>query len=120
MCPAPQSDLFPDIESSSSEAMPEEHPQARSSEQAALDRPRPTSKPSRKAPKRTPNRPYIQSPWMNVREVAAFFSVSVPTIWRWAKDNPEFPKGHELSRGTTRWYREDLERYSVMLRGETE
>lgn len=120
MCPAQQTDLFPTIESSSSEAMPEEQPQVCSSEQAVPDRPRPASKPSRKAPKRRPNKPDFQSPWMSVQEVAAYFSVSVPTVWRWVKENPGFPKSVAFSRGTTRWFRKDLEQFTAMLRGEAE
>jgi predicted DNA-binding transcriptional regulator AlpA len=46
--------------------------------------------------------------YLSVLQVARRFSVSVPTIWRWAKTRPEFPKPVLLSPGTTRWRVSDL------------
>ncbi|WP_336801101.1 helix-turn-helix transcriptional regulator [Kaistia sp. MMO-174] len=46
--------------------------------------------------------------YLSVAQVARRFSVSVPTIWRWAKTRPEFPKPVVLSPGTTRWRLADL------------
>lgn len=53
---------------------------------------------------------------LTVQDVARHFSVSVPTIWRWRTENPDFPKGLKLSPGTTRWFREDIERFDACLR----
>lgn len=46
--------------------------------------------------------------YLTVRDVAQRFAVSVQTVWRWAKERPEFPKPVELSLGTTRWRMSDL------------
>lgn len=46
--------------------------------------------------------------YLTVRDVAQRFAVSVQTVWRWAKERPEFPKPVELSPGTTRWRMSDL------------
>ena len=39
---------------------------------------------------------------ITVKEVARMYGVSVPTIWRWSKIDPNFPKAHKIV-GTTRW-----------------
>ena len=39
---------------------------------------------------------------ITVKEVARMYGVSVPTIWRWLKVDPHFPKAHKIV-GTTRW-----------------
>ncbi|GAA0779968.1 hypothetical protein GCM10009077_24230 [Roseibium denhamense] len=71
------------------------------------------------AQRRSPKKANVPSPWMTVYEVAVFFAVSVPTIWRWNRNNPEFPKGYVLSPGTTRWHRAEIEQYCLKLRGVT-
>ncbi len=119
MCAAPQTELFPAIEPSSSEVPSETKPEAPCPARPASARLKPKPDQSDTAPRRTPKRTDYRSAWMTVREVAAFFAVSVPTIWRWNRNNPAFPKGHELSPGTTRWYREEIERHCLKLRGVT-
>ena len=119
MCPTQQTDLFPDPKSVRSEAMPQEAASTRSSEPTKSDQAKPASKKTPKARARKRTIPSGESVWMTVHEVAQYFSVSVPTIWRWAKDNPAFPEGYLISPGTRRWLRKDLERFSANLRGET-
>lgn len=46
---------------------------------------------------------------LTVHQVAERLTVSVPTVWRFAKTNPDFPKAVKLSPGTTRWRTEDVE-----------
>lgn len=53
---------------------------------------------------------------LNVEDVAAWYSVSVPTIWRLRRTNPDFPQGHLLTTGSRRWFRSDLEAYDRTLR----
>jgi predicted DNA-binding transcriptional regulator AlpA len=53
--------------------------------------------------------------FLSVADVARRFSVSVPTIWRWAKTRPEFPKPVPLSPGTTRWRVSDLVAFEQSL-----
>lgn len=46
--------------------------------------------------------------YLSVKEVAHRYSVSVPTIWRWAKEDEAFPKQHVIRPGTSRWRIKDL------------
>lgn len=46
--------------------------------------------------------------YLSVKEVAHRYSVSVPTIWRWSKDDNTFPKPRIIRKGTTRWRLSDL------------
>lgn len=49
--------------------------------------------------------------FLSDREVAQRYSVSRPTIWRWAKDVDDFPRPVKIAKGTTRWRVNDLEEY---------
>jgi len=40
---------------------------------------------------------------MTVRQVADRLAVSVPTVWRWARERPDFPKPRRLGPAATRW-----------------
>lgn len=53
---------------------------------------------------------------LKVQEVAAWYGVSVATIWRYNNDLPGFPRGHKLSPGTTRWFRSELEAFDEKFR----
>ena len=119
MCAARQTDLFPAIDPSIPEAPSEQTPRAFRPAQPASARLKTKSKQSDTTQRRNPKKADALSPWMAVGDVAVFFAVSKPTIWRWNKNNPEFPKSHELSPGTTRWYREEIEEYCLKLRGVT-
>lgn len=46
--------------------------------------------------------------YLSVKEVAHRYSSSVPTIWRWAKEDEAFPKPHIIRPGTSRWRISDL------------
>lgn len=56
--------------------------------------------------------------YLTVRDVARRFAVSVQTVWRWAKERPQFPKPVELSPGTTRWRMSDLIGFERGLSGD--
>ena len=45
------------------------------------------------------------------KQLAARFGVSRPTIWRWAKIDPDFPKPVTLSPGCTRWRVAEIEAF---------
>ncbi|ASP35773.1 hypothetical protein CHH27_23105 [Labrenzia sp. VG12] len=119
MCAARQTDLFPATDPSIPEAPSEQTPRASRPERLAPARLKTKSKQSGATQRRGSKKAEVLSPWMTVGDVAAFFAVSEPTIWRWNRNNPEFPKGHELSPGTTRWCREEIEEYCQKLRGVT-
>lgn len=48
---------------------------------------------------------------LNVREVAAYLRVSVPTVWRWLRERDAFPRPYRHGSGTTRWDRADIDRF---------
>lgn len=45
--------------------------------------------------------------YLSVNQLAAIFSVSKVTVWRWAKDGT-IPAPIKLSPGVTRWRRSDI------------
>lgn len=55
-----------------------------------------------------------QFSFINVKDVASRYSVSVPTVWRWKRDVPAFPQPIKLSPGVTRWRVEDLEEWEKL------
>lgn len=55
--------------------------------------------------------------YLSVRQLAKRYSVSIATIWRWAKTADGFPKPIELTPGTTRWAAVDLLAFEQRRRG---
>lgn len=53
---------------------------------------------------------------LTVMEVARRYGVSRATIWRWKSAGLGFPAPVQLSKGTTRWYRADLDAYDARHR----
>ncbi|WP_417743780.1 helix-turn-helix transcriptional regulator [Salipiger sp.] len=53
-------------------------------------------------------------------EVAERYSISRPTVWRWAKSRPGFPQPIPLAEGTTRWAIADLEAFERSLKAEVQ
>lgn len=51
----------------------------------------------------------LQRTFLTVKEVAAHYAVSVPTIWRWTRtQGGTFPSPVRIAEGTTRWDLADL------------
>lgn len=74
----------------------------------------PSGKPTRsKCPKR---KSPCEAVHLTVQEVAAWYGVSVASIWRYNKNLPGFPRGHKLSPGSTRWFRSELETFDERFR----
>lgn len=46
--------------------------------------------------------------FLTARDLADRYSVALSTVWRWPKENPEFPKPIRLGAGCTRWRLSDL------------
>lgn len=67
-----------------------------------------TAPPIRPPLRRDPTSP---ASFLSVRNVAARYEVSVPTIWRWLKNGKGFPAPFHLSNGTTRWRIADLDAF---------
>lgn len=58
--------------------------------------------------------PETQSNWLSDKRVAARYSVSRMTIWRWSKDQSlKFPQPRKLSANVTRWNRAELDAYDL-------
>lgn len=47
------------------------------------------------------------------RQLAERYSVSRPTVWRWLKTDPKFPRPIKLSPGCTRWRATDIEEWEA-------
>ena len=46
--------------------------------------------------------------WLTATQVAERYSVSVPTVWTWAREG-RLPKPHKLAENTTRWRLSELD-----------
>jgi predicted DNA-binding transcriptional regulator AlpA len=46
--------------------------------------------------------------YIRVKQLAPELAVSEPTIWRWLKQNPDFPKPLKLSNRVTAWKVSDV------------
>lgn len=47
--------------------------------------------------------------YLTVRQTANRLAVSVPTVWRWSRERPDFPKPYRLGPAATRWRLADLQ-----------
>lgn len=47
--------------------------------------------------------------YVSDKQLAARFGVSRPTVWRWVKSDPDFPKPVKLSPQCTRWRADQVE-----------
>ena len=56
--------------------------------------------------------------YLSDSQLAAHYSVSRSTIWRWAK-LPHFPKPVKIGPGVTRWAKSDVEKYDELVRRQT-
>lgn len=51
--------------------------------------------------------------YLSVKEVGARYSISVQTVWRHTKQNPDFPKPVKILNGSTRWRMSDILAFEV-------
>jgi prophage regulatory protein len=56
--------------------------------------------------------------WQGVKRVARRYDVSPPTIWRWVREDPKFPKPVRIGKRSSRWNRRTLEEYDAACTGE--
>lgn len=54
----------------------------------------------------------MKNGWANDKQIAAYFSVSRATIWRWVRDG-HLPPPTRLSAGVTRWRWAEVEAVGV-------
>ena len=45
---------------------------------------------------------------IRVKRVAEILGASVPTVWRWAKENPNFPKKRSPSPRISMWVEDEI------------
>ena len=57
----------------------------------------------------------VATVWLSPQQVAEMFGVSQATIFRWLRDNPEFPRPLKLSAGCTRFSLVGLQIYVTSL-----
>ncbi|WP_134679578.1 helix-turn-helix transcriptional regulator [Paracoccus ravus] len=50
------------------------------------------------------------------KQVAERYGVTRPTVWRWVKADPTFPKPISLSPGCTRWKASELDVWEAARR----
>jgi prophage regulatory protein len=55
--------------------------------------------------------------YVSDKQVAARYSVTRPTVWRWLKTDPTFPKPISLSPGCTRWKLAEIEAWESARAG---
>jgi prophage regulatory protein len=53
--------------------------------------------------------------FLSAAQTGRRFGVSTSTIWRWAKERPDFPAPVKLGLGVTRWRVADLDAFEARL-----
>lgn len=54
--------------------------------------------------------------YLSDKQMAHRYGVARPTVWRWLKTDPTFPKPISLSPGCTRWRLDEIERWEAARR----
>ena len=54
--------------------------------------------------------------YIRVGDVAKMYNVSIPTIWRWVKEDPNFPQPVKIF-SSTRWLNTEVEDHLLTLHG---
>lgn len=49
--------------------------------------------------------------WLTVKQVAARYSISTATVWRWSAEQKGFPSPVKFSSSCTRWSLAELEQW---------
>lgn len=58
----------------------------------------------------------MQNVWLSDKQVAARYSVSRITIWRWAREQiAGFPQPRKISANCTRWHVAELEAFDKRM-----
>ncbi len=54
--------------------------------------------------------------YLNVQAVAKRLAISIPTVWRWAREREDFPAPVHLGPGVSRWSLDDIEAFELRCR----
>ncbi|MBW8319788.1 MAG: hypothetical protein K0M49_20570 [Arenimonas sp.] len=57
--------------------------------------------------------PQAEERYLSVQDVARRYAISIQTVWRHTKHNPDFPKPIKILNGSTRWRMSDILAYEV-------
>lgn len=57
-----------------------------------------------------------ETQYLRAPDAAAVLGVSVPTVWRWARVDPTFPRKHLLSPRVAVWNAEELRAWAAARR----
>lgn len=57
--------------------------------------------------------PESENLYVSDLQIAKRYSVSRPTVWRWASTDPTFPEPKKLSKGCTRWTLASIEAWEA-------
>lgn len=57
--------------------------------------------------------PQAEERYLSVQDVARRYAISIQTVWRHTKQNPDFPKPIKILNGSTRWRMSDILAYEV-------
>jgi predicted DNA-binding transcriptional regulator AlpA len=55
--------------------------------------------------------------YIRAKKLAPQLDVSIPTVWRWSRENPDFPKPYRLSGRVTAWKISEIEAWAEAKRG---
>lgn len=73
--------------------------------------------PKRKDPLVLSAKPLAEERYLSVQDVARRYAISIQTVWRHTKHNPEFPKPIKILAGSTRWKISDILAYDLSRHG---
>ena len=57
----------------------------------------------------------MEHKWLSDKQVAARYSVSRITVWRWAREIDQFPKPRKISANVTRWHVSELDAFDKRM-----
>lgn len=60
-----------------------------------------------------PAKPLAEERYLSVQDVARRYAISIQTVWRHTKHNPDFPKPIKILNGSTRWRMSDILAFEV-------
>ena len=116
-----QPDLFPSLDAQQREPK-EEATSRKGAQQDAARAERKAQRAAAAAQDEGRNRNRGLKRWLSDLDVAEWFGVSRPTVWRWCDRVTGFPQPRKVSPGTTRWLRSEVEafedRISAASRGQ--
>jgi len=109
-------DLGKNAEGSSQNVNPEQSDTSETQSARSIQKSEPTpsaessknQQPTEKSDKSIATPADKHSIYLSVGAVAKRLNISVPTVWRWSRERPEFPRPRKFGARVSRWLLEDL------------